>query len=1021
MVTTADAATSTARTRIGAILAIILGLVGVAIGLALPFMPVTATEATVTWPIPGQPATSTTAFFVPYRPAELTATVPCTAIRADAGDRTSTVLATGPEGDGLVLKSGPHGAELLLGHRSVPLGDTAAGEDCGITVRAAANGVTISDRKGPAIDLPGESVPKVFGFRTDLDPARAAGMTVVARTASAFATRPTTSKELFVAVQLVAVLTAFGLLVHAGRRVDPPVRSAGTSRRTAHLGTTWVDVAVIAVLLGWAVIGPLSVDDGWATTIARTYAATGNAGNYYRWWNASEAPFAFSQQILATLTRVSLQPVWLRLPSTLLAVGTWFVLSRGVLRAALPAVADTARIRLLAGLCLLVAWLPFNLGERPESYVAFGLTAVVGLLWRARSPVALGGAALVIGLTVPISPTSIVLAAPVAVFAFRAIKILHRTASTTLELLARVVLLACVASVGLTVVFADQTVDGVITATDWHTFFGPSLPWYDEPDRYRYLLGEGQQGSFAKRSSLLLALALLPTVGMLFARRSERSDEMRSAARLAAVVVIALGLLSLVPSKWSYHLGALAGLLASFMAVSVAALVIRTRMPVVDRSAAVIATVGGALMVAAASLAFAGANAWWLPEVADVPWAVGQVRPFGVPLDSAPVWVGVWVLALAALAAIFARRRTGAVVRALITAPAVLTVLAAATALLVLVSSFVAAPIRRPSGSLAVANLRWLAGRSACGIADDVEVLRDDEPLRQASMFEDLDGFVALGGFDQDWPPPDPPGFGASTDLWGSLVDGRQHTATMTSPWFMLAPLGSAEGLSVSVSGRTDGGNEVFFEFGRSSGDRPVGAAQYGVTVLADVAPSDRAVPAGGPERRLWRTVTVDAAQLPAGADRVRIRARDAGDDPAAGLALTGPRRHTVISLTDFLADHGPVLESWPQSFLLPCVHDIAGVADGLARTPRALIVASGPWFTQPSDQRIGGVFAGLVAYGGLHEVATRLAGNPDIDWGRVLLTSGWAHQDAYQRRSVGIQRSGHEEGRRVYQAQLPP
>src|SRR5262249_17691402 len=126
--------------------------------------------------------------------------------------------------------------------------------------------------------------------------------------------------------------------------------------------TLAIDAGVIGVLAVWAVVGPLTDDDGFATTIARNAATTGNPGNYYRWWNAAEAPFGLSEQLLAPLTQMGLAPLWLRLPSTALGMVTWFVLSRGVLGAALPALASTVLIRALAAVCLLAAWLPFNLG-----------------------------------------------------------------------------------------------------------------------------------------------------------------------------------------------------------------------------------------------------------------------------------------------------------------------------------------------------------------------------------------------------------------------------------------------------------------------------------------------------------------------------------------------------------------------------------------------------------------------------------------------------------------------------------
>ncbi|MGB7797499.1 MAG: arabinosyltransferase domain-containing protein, partial [Pseudonocardiaceae bacterium] len=303
-------------------MALLVGLVGVLAGLVLPFAPVIADQTTVSWPAPGHSAESSTAFFAPYRPTELTATVSCSAIRA-ATDRGGavTVLATGPDGDGLVLRTEAGVAQLRLGPRVVSTQPVAGIlSDCQTRVHAGSTGTVITVGNARTITLPGEPVPKVFAFRTDLDSSQAAGITVTARTASPFATSPSRVKILLIAVQLLTALIALGLLA----RSWPALKSSQPRWRTA-----WVDLGVVGVLAGWAIVGPLTDDDGFATTIARNAARTGNVGNYYRWWNASETPFALTEQLLAPLTQVSLAPLWLRMPSTVLGVATWFVLSRG--------------------------------------------------------------------------------------------------------------------------------------------------------------------------------------------------------------------------------------------------------------------------------------------------------------------------------------------------------------------------------------------------------------------------------------------------------------------------------------------------------------------------------------------------------------------------------------------------------------------------------------------------------------------------------------------------------------------
>ncbi|MDQ2884222.1 MAG: arabinosyltransferase domain-containing protein, partial [Actinomycetota bacterium] len=635
----------------------LVGMVGVAVGVVLPFVPVIADQTTVSWPAPGHPVVSSTALFAPYRPAELNATVPCSAIRA-ATDRGGavTVLATGPYGDGLVLRTEAGVARLLSGSRVLSTTPVAGIlSDCRTRVHAGPTGTVITIGNTRTITLAGEPVPKVFAFRTDLDAGQAAGIAVTARTASPFATSPSRIKILLIAVQLLAALIALGLLARGGlpargwllfKAGKPPGWPAlkGYQRRWR---TVWVDLGVIAVLAGWAIIGPLTDDDGFATTIARNAAHTGNVGNYYRWWNASEAPFALTEQLLAPLTQVSLAPLWLRAPSTVLGVATWFIVSRGVLGAALPVVAGTVRIRLLAAVCLLAAWLPYNLGVRPEPYVAFGVTTVLALLWRARGLASLGWAALVAALVIPTSPSALLVAAPIVVFAGRIGSILCESTRGWSEVAARVLLLCCIGAVGLTVIFADQTWYGLVTATQWHNYFGPSLPWYHEPDRYRFLLGNDQDGNATKRVPVLLTLALLPVVGVLLAarrseltRRTEPADVDGAAARLAGVVATALALLWLTPSKWSHHFGAVAGLFAPFLVVAVVLMAQRARAAGTERVAQIICVVGAVLVAAAAGLAFAGPNAWWQPAIYDVPWAAGPVRPFGLPLDSPLLWVG---------------------------------------------------------------------------------------------------------------------------------------------------------------------------------------------------------------------------------------------------------------------------------------------------------------------------------------------------------------------------------------------
>ena len=319
------------------------------------------------------------------------------------------------------------------------------------------------------------------------------------------------------------------------------------------------------------------------------------------------------------------------------------------------------------------------------------------------------------------------------------------------------------------------------------------------------------------------------------------------------------------------------------------------------------------------------------------------------------------------------------------TAPAAVAVTAAATAVVVLLGSFVAAPFRRPAGSLALTNINRLTGSRVCGLADDIEVLPDGPLLTPLAGDGRSTGFGPMAGYHPGAPPPDPPGEGSSSRLWGSF--GSSDDASITTPWFALPPLDANEGVALSVSGRTDAGNSLVFEFGRSD-DGPL--------AVGEATPGDRVAIDEDPLHPLWRSIGVDAAQVPSGADRVRIRAVDARADENGWLAFTGPRLRSVLGLNKFLEDNGPVLISWPQSFLFPCVHNIVGVSGGIAQTPRTVIESPRPFFIEDRNPSVGGTFAAAAMFGELHEVPTRLVGHPEVDWGTLMTTPADQVRDDY-------------------------
>ncbi|MGH3929883.1 MAG: arabinosyltransferase C-terminal domain-containing protein [Pseudonocardiaceae bacterium] len=151
---------------------------------------------------------------------------------------------------------------------------------------------------------------------------------------------------------------------------------------------------------------------------------------------------------------------------------------------------------------------------------------------------------------------------------------------------------------------------------------------------------------------------------------------------------------------------------------------------------------------------------------------------------------------------------------------------------------------------------------------------------------------------------------------------------------------------------------------------------------------------------------------MPSGADLVRVLAVDGSVGEHTWLAVTGPRRLSVLDLRDFLDARGPVLLDWPISFVLPCRRDLPAVAGGLAEAPAAILAVpqrppllSEGWTNDAAQlaysTSAAASFAGVFQVGRAVTVETRLVGDEGNSWGRVQVVDYGMARDAYDTHPV--------------------
>lgn len=896
-----------------AALALVTGVLGILVMLA----PVLADDPVVSWPQAGQPPVSTVLPLSPYRPLQLTATVPCATLQAlDTRPAGGEALRTLPAdvgttpGEGLVVATTrgivtvtASGAEVL--RQPLPPGD------CTYQIIADPGGLRVFRAGAEVASRTDLLTPQVAELQTDAL-TRTTGLSVQLHTDARYQSVPTSLKTVLV---IAHGLTLVALLVLAWRwwRGD----GAGLVRPRP----SWADAVVVAVSLAWVVIGPVNIDDSWYLLMARNAMQSGYIGNVIYQFNVTENPFSASQYVMQawgglagnwSLAWMRLLPLGYGLASyALLRVLVATVLGRVARRKATGGV-NTVPWAVAAA--HLLWWLPYGMTLRPEPLIALGTAAVFVLaeLARQRRSVGVFASAIALAaLTVTVSPTGVVAAMPLVL----CLPWLWQwwRAATVLNRLAAVLLAAAATSIVIPVAFADATLGDVLESVAVHRWYYKQNAWYEEYLHYANLLVGDERGAWGKRVPVLLTLAVLFAVALRAGRRSGTAGRRGQLLGTAAVITaLSLATLALTPTKWVNHFGAI----AAPATVLLAAALIRSPLP--QRVGAAPLAISMGALVAAASVAFAGPNLWrpfsdWGQPfgnhvLVDTPYVQSLLAPALGPLAlrNPLLWlavaaVGWWWL-----------RRWGPDRAVLATATGL------GVTLMLLV--FTIAPLRQyPGPSVALMNLRALTGRP-CGLATSVQVLTDlERGLGAPGGAAELTGDMRATPLPErsrlpDWAPAP---IGA---VWHDDIAGGSGTGTVQTPWYPLRQLNPAQAwIVVPLRGTLTPGQRLAVQVGSGSVNAPDQVRAVELPALGN--------------RPEWTEASIALADVGLAAPTaLRVVVNDLVAGPDSWLAVGQPRVATPRPITDVIAGR-PVFADQVSAGLWPCQDQIA-IRNGLAQAP---------------------------------------------------------------------------------------
>jgi arabinosyltransferase C len=1002
------------------LIAIVAGLLGAVLAVATPLLPVKQTTAQLNWPQNGVLA-SVDAPLIGYVATDLTISIPCSAAAGLAGPQNankSVLLSTVPKqapkavDRGLLIQR--VGQDLLVIVRNTPVVSaplnqvlSPACERLEFTAHAdKVTGEFVGLEQPPDSDNPADAGnpvkgersgydfrPQIVGVYTDLAGPAPPGLQFSATLDTRYSSSPTLLKMLAMIIGVAMTIVALGALhvldIADGRAVKRVLPRRWFSLRP-------LDGVVAAVLVWWHFVGANTSDDGYILTMARVSEHAGYMANYYRWFGTPEAPFGWYYDLLALWSHVSTTSVWMRLPTLVMALACWWLISREVIPRLGHAVKTTPAAAWTAAGLFLAFWLPLNNGLRPEPIIALGIlltwcSVERGVATSRLLPVAI---AIIIGaLTLFSGPTGIaaVGALLVAVGPLKTIVAAHTSRFGYFALLAPIL---AAATVTIILIFRDQTLIGELQASTFKSAVGPSLSWFDEHIRYERLFTTSPDGSVARRFAVLtLLLALAVSVAVSLRKFRIPGTALGPSRRIIGITIISFLAMMFTPTKWTHHFGVFAGLAGSLGALAAVAVTVHAMRSRRNRS------VFAAAVLFVMALSFATVNGWWYVSNFGVPWS-NQFPEWHFGFTTMLLGLSIVALLIAAWFHFSGRDEPppGPANRwqRIVQAP-----LAIATWVLVVfevLSLTLAMTDQYPAWSVGRSNLEALAGKT-CGMAEDVMVESDPNagmltpvgvPIGQALGSVTSEGFGPNGiptdiSADEQMSGPgtatnfadtpegeDQAGEAgteggttaaagvngsrarlpyklnpATTPVMGSWRAGTQQPALLRSAWYRL-PAGWREAdtadkiIVVSAAGRFDPG-EVVVQW--ASDEQAANGEPAGSVGFADVG----ATPA-------WRNLRAPLAAIPRDATQVRLVATDDDLNPQHWIAITPPRIPQLRTLQDVVGSQEPVLLDWLVGLAFPCQRPF-GHQNGVIEVPKWRILPDrfGAEANSPVMDNLGG------------------------------------------------------------------